>query len=69
MPAMKAHDPEDVINYFGGVEATRKRFQLKSRYSIYYWGYQGKLPELRARQANELSGGDLVFDKSAYRAQ
>jgi hypothetical protein len=64
---VKAHNPEHVIAYFGGPTKTQRAFGLDSKYSVYYWRYRGLMPYQRAREAEELSGGKLVFDPKQYR--
>lgn len=59
-------DARTVVEYFGGVRKTQQAFGLRSRQTIYHWLNRGQLPELKARQAHELTRGRLKFDKSAY---
>lgn len=63
---MQAHNPEHVVKFFGGVRKTQIAYGLDSRQTVYYWLKIGRLPELRAREAAELSRGRLKFDKTAY---
>ena len=62
----KAHIPEDVIEYFGGVPETQVALKKRSRQIVYYWKKRGRMPELLARQASDLSNGQLKFDPRVY---
>ena len=63
---MQAHNPDDVIKFFGGVRKTQAAFGKKSRQNVYYWKKQGLMPELLARKAAEMSKGRLKFDPKPY---
>lgn len=63
---VEAHNPDDVIRYFGGVRETQAAFGKKSRAIVYYWKQRGLMPELLARKADEMSRGLLKFDPKAY---
>lgn len=63
---MQAHNPDHVIKFFGGVLKTQAAFGKKSRQNVYYWKQRGKMPELLARKASEMSKGKLKFDPRAY---
>jgi hypothetical protein len=65
---MKAHDPQDVINFFGdgNVVKAQEALGLESRQSIYYWIRRGRVSERFARRAQELSNGRLKFDQRVY---
>lgn len=63
---MQAHNPDDVVRYFGGARKTQAKFGLRSRQTVYYWLTRPQMPLSRAMQAEELSGGHLKFDKSVY---
>jgi hypothetical protein len=63
---MKAHNPNDVVKFFGGVRKTQEAYGLRSRQSVYYWLKRGRMPELMARKGVELSRGKLKFDHSEY---
>jgi hypothetical protein len=63
---MYAHDPDDLVRFFGGVRKAQIALNLRSRQSIYHWRRAGKVPEVRARRAEEISGGRLKFDRSKY---
>lgn len=63
---LQAHNPEHVIQYFGGVVKTQAAFGKKSRQNVYYWRKRGRMPELLARKASEMSNGFLKFDPSEY---
>lgn len=63
---MQAHNPNDVVRFFGGVVKTQAAFKLDSRQTVYYWMKRKRLPEVRARQAHDLSRGRLKFDQTAY---
>lgn len=61
-----AHRPSDVVEYFGSGAAAARELRLKSRAIVSYWLKRGRVPELRARQASEVSGGVLKFVPAAY---
>src|SRR5690606_27200667 len=61
-----AHRPADVVEHVGSGAAAARELRLKSRAIVSYWLKRGRVPELRARQASEVSGGVLKFDPSAY---
>ena len=55
---------DDVIAFFGGVNATARAFNVSSG-AVAQWGEI--IPEIRARQLDEVTNGKLkpVIDKSA----
>ncbi len=55
-----------MIKCFGGVRETQAAFGKRSRQIVYYWKQQGRMPELLARKASEMSNGRLKFDPRAY---
>ena len=61
-----AHRPADLVEHFGSGAAAARKLRLKSRAIVSYWRKRGRVPELRARQASEISGGVLKFDPAAY---
>lgn len=62
-----AHRATDLIEYFGSGAAAARALKMKSRAIVSYWLSHGnRVPELRARQAHELTGGKLKFDPKAY---
>lgn len=59
-------EAQRVVKHFGGVPQTQKAFGLDSRQTVYYWLKRKQLPEVRARQAHDMTGGALHFDPKAY---
>lgn len=55
-----AHRPADLVEHFGSGAAAARKLRLKSRAIVSYWLKRGRVPELRARQASEISGGVLL---------
>jgi DNA invertase Pin-like site-specific DNA recombinase len=56
---------ERVVRYFGGPTRTAKAFKTH-RQTVYHWLRRGLLPEVRARQAAEISEGALRFNARLY---
>lgn len=63
---MDASNPNHVVEYFGSVPKTQEAFRLRSRQTIYYWLKRGLVPEVRARQAHEMTRGRLRFQSKTY---
>ena len=63
---MDASNPNHVVEFFGSVPKTQKAFRLRSRQTVYHWLRRGIVPEVRARQAHEMTRGRLRFDRKAY---
>jgi len=55
--------PEDIIQYFGGVEATAERLAL-CRQAVSQWRRRGVIPEWVLTRIEVMTGG--AFDAKSY---
>jgi hypothetical protein len=58
----------DVINYFGSLQAVATELGLRSPGAITNWRlrYRGRVPELWARKLDDITRGELRFKPSDY---
>lgn len=61
-------DVNKAIDFFGSATEMARRLGLKSPSAVTNWRrrHNGRVPELYARRAAEISRGKLKFDRSAY---
>jgi hypothetical protein len=59
---------DDAVAHYGTAIELAKQLKLRSSAAITNWRarYDGKVPELYARQLHDMTRGKLRFDRKAY---